>query len=556
MVTWLRGPDRHGQRKRRSGVNTLVVVCLFAGAAWPTMSPAEEFPLHTDASPADLTLESYEALTRRLNQLETELQALKQQTLQDSDRPDGKSHRDRAEFDFEEEPIAAASAELLPPSPAALTAPLWSSLPGSGAAASPPPSPAAAPIKYPNVQVNGFFQADGLYFDQNDANRETLAIYQPPGTGQPLGDIQDGAGFRRTRLSAKGAVAPNVNYMIQMDFGFFGRPTFTDVWGEVTDVPVFGNVRAGQWKQPFGLESITSVRYQTFLERSLLFQPFEAFRHVGIGFYNHSEDEHCTWALSVFRLGQDQFGNDIADNGGASTAGRITWLPYFHERPDKQLQYVHVGGAFWFADPGNDRFRFATIPEAYVGAFGVPAGSNPGTSKIVVPSIANGTPPFADTGNLPVNTFTNLGTELLWVDGPLSTQSELQVSNVALIGDGMVTFWGLYHTVSWFATGESRPYDRKQGCLDRVTPRRPFLRDKSGCGYGPGAWEFAVRASYVDLDDGVVTGGRVSNVTSGVNWYLNGFTKVQFNYVHSLLSREPVGLSHANIFGVRAQVDF
>ena len=84
---------------------------------------------------------------------------------------------------------------------------------------------------------------------------------------------------------------------MQFDFAFFGRPTFTDVWTEVTHVPVLGNVRVGQWKQPFGLESVTSVRYQTFMERSLLFQAFDPFRHIGAGFYNSSEDANLLKAI-------------------------------------------------------------------------------------------------------------------------------------------------------------------------------------------------------------------------------------------------------------------
>ena len=147
----------------------------------------------------------------------------------------------------------------------------------------------AAKPKYPNVTVNGFFQADVGFFDQSVNNMRTL------GAGNIAnGDIQDGAGFRRFRLSAKGAVIETVNYFAQLDFGFFGRPTFTDVWLEITHVPVLGFVKVGQWKQPFGLETVTSVRYQTFMERSVLFQSFEAFRHIGIGTYNYSESQMST----------------------------------------------------------------------------------------------------------------------------------------------------------------------------------------------------------------------------------------------------------------------
>lgn len=165
---------------------------------------------------------------------------------------------------------------------------------------------------YPTVAVNGAFQADMGFF------------HHDVGSLTEFGRIKNGVDFRRARLSAKGAVTEHTNYFMQFDFGFFGRPTFTDLWIEQTDVPLFGNVRVGQWKQPFSLEVVSSYRYTTFMERSLLFQAFTPFRHLGVGFYDYSDDQSMTWAASVFAAGQDQFGGSIATSGGVGTAERIT----------------------------------------------------------------------------------------------------------------------------------------------------------------------------------------------------------------------------------------
>ncbi|MFN9416433.1 MAG: porin, partial [Pirellula sp.] len=156
--------------------------------------------------------------------------------------------------------------------------------------------PSAEKPKLPNVAINGVFQADAVSFNQGETSKEAY------------GRIDGGADFRRARLSAKGAVSDRMDYFMQMDFGFFGRPTFTDVWADFKDVGSLGTVRVGQWKQPFGLETVSSFRYTTFMERSSLFQAFTPFRHIGVGFYNHDDNLDWTWAASYFRTGQDQFG--------------------------------------------------------------------------------------------------------------------------------------------------------------------------------------------------------------------------------------------------------
>src|SRR6185436_21194313 len=178
-------------------------------------------------------------------------------------------------------------------------------------------SDAAKNNRYPNVTINGVFQADVGFFNQDAASVASF------------GEIQDGADFRRARLSAKGAVSETMNYFMQMDFAFLGRPTFTDLWIESIDMPYLGNFRIGQWKQPFSLEVVSSFRYTTFMERSVLFQPFTPFRHLGMGFYNYSDDLNMTWAASGFRSGQDQFGDSISNDGGWGTAERLTWCPYY-----------------------------------------------------------------------------------------------------------------------------------------------------------------------------------------------------------------------------------
>jgi phosphate-selective porin OprO/OprP len=154
--------------------------------------------------------------------------------------------------------------------------------------------------------------------------------------------------------------------------------------------------------------------------------------------------------------------------------------------------------------------------------------------------------------------FAHVGSEVLWAHGPFAWQSEAQLANLSQIGGPTLHFWGFYTQWMYFLTGESKPFIKKLGQMDRIQPLRPFIREPN-CEWGPGAWELAVRVSHIDLDDENVFGGRLTDFTAGVNWYLNGYTRLQFNYVRAMLNRTTAaysGPSDTNIVGVRAQVDF
>src|SRR5205085_5638634 len=225
----------------------------------------------------------------------------------------------------------------------------------------------------------------------------------------------------RARLSGKGNITDHTNYMFQFDIGTggIGRPTITDIWVEETGLPWLGTVRIGQWKQPFSLEVVSSFRYTTFMERSLLFQTFTPFRHIGIGAYNHADDLMGTWAASYLRTGQDQFGDSLSTRGGNGFTGRITRLAWYDEEAGRS--YLHLGADYYLNVPPNHSTVFRSIPEIFVGQN---ANDGVGTAGFAVPGAFDGTPFFANTGN--VTNVNNVGTydfEALWVYGPLSLQS-------------------------------------------------------------------------------------------------------------------------------------
>lgn len=383
--------------------------------------------------------------------------------------------------------------------------------------------PAKPDNKQPSVRWMAQLQADSLWFAQDAASRAAV------------GDIQDGVVFRRARFGVEGDYGA-MEYRVGMDFAFSGRPAFLDVFVGVRDLPYLGRVRVGHFFEPFSLERVTRNRFVTMMERSLPDQPFAPARNLGIMSSRTWLDQRATSAVGLFRTDSDVFGDDVGDLFQSAVTGRITCLPWYRESDGRR--YLHLGVAYSFRDAKANSVRFRAQPEARFGA--------------AIPDV----PFFVDTGALAAQHFQLVGSEIAAVLGPLSIQAEYVYSPVALAAGGTASFHGWYVLTSLFLTGEHRPYRKDDGTFDRVIPRHDFSPADAETPRGLGAWEVAMRLSQVDLDDGAIRGGRVTNLTAGVNWYMNRYLRVSANYIHSFLVRAPVGRSDTDIFAMRIGYDF
>jgi phosphate-selective porin OprO/OprP len=432
--------------------------------------------------------------------------------------------------------------------------------------------------EFPNFKLTGFTQLDGGWYSQSPNNMTTV------------GDAQDGVGFRRARLAAYGKAAEMTNWQIEMDFATAGRPSFFDVFLEQMEVPALGNVRIGQFVQPFSIDSMSGFRNLPFLERSLPFLAFVPFRRVGLMAYDLSLDEMTNWAVSVFKtggynnapLGDDRFATDIGDIGGYSFTTRLSHLLYYDPHAEDRYLWL-VGGGYDFSQmtqndaagsgaPGNAGggpspfFQSRVLPE--FGSLGYPENSSP------FGNAANGTPIFIDSGRYAAESFNLWGLETMWQTGPWSAQSEwmAMMVNSAV---GPIFYNGAYFEVMYRLTGETRVYDKKTASLKNPVPYTDFISAKPGGIWGWGAWEIAGRWSFVNIhnpDDlnghyyNAVTNtytanggngnGTLNDLTLGVTWFLNQHAKLQFNMIHAMLDNVVTGNSTANLFVTRAQVDW
>jgi phosphate-selective porin OprO/OprP len=128
------------------------------------------------------------------------------------------------------------------------------------------------------------------------------------------------------------------------------------------------------------------------------------------------------------------------------------------------------------------------------------------------------------------------GLEAAHVSGPFSWQAEYMSAHLQRnSGLPSLNFTGWYAYASWMLTGESRDYRESNATFGQVTPRVAWN------GHGGGALEIAVRLSQTDLNDHDVFGGKETNLTVGVNWYLDKSVRLSANLVHALELDKPGG---------------
>ncbi|MFM9195046.1 MAG: porin, partial [Planctomycetia bacterium] len=142
--------------------------------------------------------------------------------------------------------------------------------------------------KKPSLVVSGQVQADTVYFGQDAISRKAV------------GDLQDGAQFRRLRIGARRTSFEVLEYALGVDFALANQPSYLDNYLEWKQLPWLQNVRAGHYFEPFSLERVTQNRNNTFMERSLV-DTFAPARNMGVMTYGNTENELATWAIGTFR---------------------------------------------------------------------------------------------------------------------------------------------------------------------------------------------------------------------------------------------------------------
>lgn len=355
------------------------------------------------------------------------------------------------------------------------------------------------------------------------------------GSTNATGPIDNGIDFRRGRLRADGTMYENIEWAVEYDFfntvntepqtardrpnttfpdnQISNVPAPTDLWFTITKLPVVGNFRMGNMKEPIGFEHLVSSRFLPFLERSFnqdaFTAPFNNGFSPGVMFFDTMFEERGTWWIGVFRNTQNVFAFSTDDDAYAFT-GRLTALP-IHTREGKHLLHVGVASSYRLLD--NQQVAFRARPSVRAGP-------------------SQQWPILANTGIIPGDAEGQLDIELAGVLGPFNIQGDYFFNCTDTYGNGNVYFQGAYLEGLYFLTGEHREYEKKTAVFGRVVPKKNFLwvREEGQKRLGPGAWQVGMRYAFLDLTDSGIQGGRLYDWTFGLNWFLNPNMKIQFNY--------------------------
>lgn len=302
-------------------------------------------------------------------------------------------------------------------------------------------------------------------------------------------ELDDDVDIRRARLALKGTLYGDWDFKVDADFRD-GDADLKDLYLRYTGAGR-STITFGNFKEPFSIEEQTSSKHITFLERALPVDAFSPGRTLGIAWQRGTQRGSAAAGL----FGEPISGSNDLDGQGFGFAARVTRAPKLSG--DKVL---HFGVAAEYREPRRgDRLRFDASPESAL------------TDVDFVR-----TPRLRDVGHT-----MRYGLESAFTAGPVSLQGELILVDVSR-SDGRpdVNLAGWYAYVSWFPTGETRPYKAQEGAFGHVKPRRRR-----------GAWELALRFSKLDLDDADVDGGEEENITFGVSWYANANLRLMINYI-------------------------
>ena len=247
----------------------------------------------------------------------------------------------------------------------------------------------------------------------------------------------------------------------------------------------FADVKMGKFKEPFGLERITSSKNTVFIERSLMSNVFSLGRTTGINF-NRNADWY-TWNVGLYQVSRS---SRLRQDGGLAITQRFTLSPLKIENG-----FSHLGLAYSKRELDGAGYELKSNG-------GVFSGFN-----------------MLNTPILESDSLTQWGSEVAFGKDKWSIQAEYQAQEVTGIENSLNIEYRSYYThVSYFISNDKRRY--KNGRFVSVRPSS-----------SSGALELTARYSVIENQSNWQFDelDKLSNKTIGINYYLNRDFKLMLN---------------------------
>ena len=393
--------------------------------------------------------------------------------------------------------------------------------------------------------------------------------------------------LRRARIGVKGKFAKDFKYEVVGNLP--GTATLDIAYVDFAKYDGF-QIRAGKFKQPFGLEELISSNNITMMERTYLDQTVPG-KKIGLQVMG-SPAKGFTYAGSLFQ--NNDVERDITSDGYASGAGRVTYN--FAEAMDVKESVLHLGlsgldstyGVSAATSSQTDLAVSSTM-RASISAF---RSAGRGLANIFRGQV-QGVPCATSTYSCPGEYGATVeqraaGLEGIFAKGPFKVMGEYSKGQyegtIALASPNKVQYdtTTYYLEAGYFLTGEKYADSYKNGVFGGFKPKNEFNLDNGDLG----AIELAFRVEGYQVDDGNITGaGRfqgnlasyttasnsstsseygtagaapkssATTYTAGIRWILNPNVVVKANLAHTKLGYNytPIDINAANAANINGE---
>jgi phosphate-selective porin OprO/OprP len=386
------------------------------------------------------------------------------------------------------------------------------------------------------IKFRTVLQAEGQLYQQANQTPTHSGLYLP-----------------RSRFYATGHMTKPIEYYFSIQRGYNNLDILDSFINFHYDDRL--QFKFGRYRTPFTYEFYQIPAWKLLApERSVFNVNFQGGRQVGAMAWGQLADDRLEYAVGAFDGSRGSFTNY---NNEVNVMALLNAKPFLG-RGGSPLQHLNFGGSVDYGQT-NDKLTPATLRTS----------ANPNDNHITADStINNASVAFLDFNpnvrERGLRSLWELHTAYYYKRLAILAAWDAGYSNYKLDGRGAqpqkVPINGYFVQAAFNLTGETATGPT---VLD---PIRPF--DLRPDHFGLGAWQATTRYSALSLGDEVFTGGfadpnlwtnGVQMVDVGMNWYLNKFTKIYFDWEHAVFAQpvqyRPGALQKtSDLFWIRVQV--